>query len=101
MGFEYALIWVVWHKTCDCESALSSSGFVSCPYRQGTGEELYNNLKCRSQEIGVRLSQISDEFVSLGDRVQNLKIYCDYLSFELEKIDRFGKIQGDKRNLLT
>ncbi len=86
VGFEYALIWVVWHKTCDCESALSSSGFVSCPYRQGTGEELYNNLKCRSQEICVRLSQISDEFVSLGDRVQNLKIYCDYLSFELEKL---------------
>lgn len=93
-GDESALIMVAAHKSEveKTDAVLQSVGFAKCPFDDGrTGEEIYNSLKQREQELELKLRENSDLY-SFKDRVRNLRIYCDYVAFELEKSELSEKL---------
>lgn len=87
VGDESALVMVAAHKseTEKTDALLQTFGFAKCPFDDGrTGEEIYDSLKKREQELELELSENSDLY-SFKDRIRNLRIYSDYVAFELEK----------------
>lgn len=97
---ESSLVLCVWHKSFDGEGTLSAAGFAACPYKEGTGESVYNSLKTRAAEIDARLEEIKREIYALGKSVKSLKIYCDLVGFEVEKLELSDKMLGTQRTFL-
>lgn len=88
------LIMVAAHKSEAerTDAVLQSFGFAKCPFDDGrTGEEVYNGLKSREEELERELIEHSDLY-SFKDRIRNLRIYCDYIAFELEKAELSEKL---------
>lgn len=85
-GGEQAVVALAFHKSVDADSALGGINFVSCPYREGTGEELCAGYKKSKDDALKRVAEIDGEIIELGKDVKIIKIYCDYVSFELEKL---------------
>ncbi|MDE7076196.1 MAG: V-type ATP synthase subunit I [Clostridia bacterium] len=88
------LIMVAAHKTEveKTDAVLQSFGFAKCPFDDGrTGEEIYNSLIEREEELALELRENSD-FYAFKDRIRNLQIYCDYVAFELEKAELAEKM---------
>ena len=90
---EITLIAFAFHKSFDGDGVLSNAGFVSCPFKESDGEQTYKCLKLREVGIDERFAQISAELISFEEHVKPLKIYCDYVGFELEKIEASQKMR--------
>lgn len=100
---ESELIMIAAHKSANAEvfDLLQSSGFSGCPFDDTrTGEELY--LSLREQESGIlkKLSDVKAEILSLDTRIRGLKIYCDYVGFELEKAEAAAKMRKTQATFL-
>ncbi len=94
IGDESTLIMVAAHKSEveNTDAVLQNSGFVKCPFDDGrSGEEIYNSLKKREEELENELKEKSDLY-SFKDRIRNLRIYCDFVAFELEKCELSEKL---------
>ncbi|MDE7329812.1 MAG: hypothetical protein K2N30_01780, partial [Clostridia bacterium] len=89
-----------YHKTFDGDSVLSEAGFNLCPYREGTGKELYSNNLNQTEEAKARIKQIGEELYSLGQYIKTLKIYCDRLGFEIEKGEASEKMRQTQKTFL-
>ncbi len=93
---ESALILAAVHK-CDAQKAvdvLQASGFSSCPFdTQSTGEELYLSLKERERELETAIASGRARWAELAERIRDLKIYCDYTAFCLEKAESDGNMR--------
>ena len=93
---ESALILAAVHK-CDAQKAvdvLQASGFSSCPFdTQSTGEELYLSLKERERELETAIASGRARWAELAERIRDLKIYCDYTAFCLEKAEADGNMR--------
>ncbi|MDE6677226.1 MAG: hypothetical protein K2K12_05915, partial [Clostridia bacterium] len=50
------------------------------------GEEIYHSLKSREEELEKELREKFNLY-AFKDRIRNLRIYCDYVAFELEKAE--------------
>lgn len=97
---ENSLVFFAWHKSFDGESLLSAAGFAACPYKEGTGAQVYASLNARIEEIGARLEEIKEGIYALGKSVKSLKIYCDYVGFEVEKLELSDKMLETQRTFL-
>ncbi len=93
-GDDSELIMVAAHKSEveRCDALLQSFGFAKCPFDDGrTGEEIYGSLKKREEELELELKENSDLY-SFKDSMRTLRIYCDYVAFELEKRELSEKL---------
>lgn len=97
------LIMVAAHKA-EAEKAdtlLQSFGFVRCPFDDGrTGEEIYRSLKEREEELYDELRDIDDELYRLRKDIRTLKIYSDFVAFELEKAELSEKMRATQTTFL-
>lgn len=92
---ESELVMVAAHKAEaeNTDAVLQGFGFVRCPFDDGrTGEETYNSLKQREEELILELNEIDLRLYSLKDNIRNLRIYCDFVAFELEKAELSEKM---------
>ncbi|MBD5585475.1 MAG: hypothetical protein HDQ88_10365 [Clostridia bacterium] len=99
---ESALIIFAYHKSeAGAEEILSSRGFVSCPFEADkSGEEIYAETRNAIDDLTAKLADISERLYALRVNVKPLKIYSDYLSFELEKITLSEKMRGTAKTFL-
>ncbi len=101
-GGDSELIMVAAHKAEaeKTDALLQSFGFSKCPFDDGrTGEEIYNGLKAREEELELELSKNSDLY-AFRTRIRNLRIYCDYIAFELEKRELSDKLLATQTTFL-
>ncbi len=100
---ESALVLVASHKSQsgETDAALQEAGFAECPFSgEQTGEELYNSLKQREEELVLGLRKNKAEWAELGESIRELKIYCEYLAFELEKAELNEKLRATQTAFL-
>ena len=83
------------------DGILSSCGFTDCPYRdEWTGAQLVEIKAASVQAILDEISSLEVGMYALSDKIRLLKIYYDYLSFQLEK-ERVGeKIRRTQTTLI-
>ncbi len=99
---EEILLLVAEHKSSnEAESALQEAGFVPCPFTgEYSGAELCRSLSAREAEIKEALSANAEEFYALSPQIRTLKVYCDYLAFELEKAEQSEKMRETRTTFL-
>ncbi|MDE6001450.1 MAG: hypothetical protein K2G96_03930, partial [Clostridia bacterium] len=99
---EEVLLLLTEHKSStEAESLLPEYGFIACPFTgEKSGEELYKSLCGREKELTEIISNIDEEFYSLSENIRLLKVYCDYLSFELEKAAESEKMRETQATFL-
>lgn len=93
---ESGLIMLAAHKAAEGElyDLLQSAAFTACPFDDTrTGEELYLSFKEQEKEVTEKISAIKAEILSFDTRIRDLKIYCDYVGFELEKAEESAKMR--------
>ena len=85
---ESELIMLAAHKAAEAEvyDLLQSANFSACPFDDArTGEELYSSLLEQKKGILEKRESINSQILALEKSIRDLKIYCDFLGFELEK----------------
>ena len=100
---ESELIMLAAHRAVEAEVAdlLQGSNFSACPFDDTrTGEELYSSLVQQQSEITEKLNSKNTEILSLEKRIRDLKIYCDYIGFELEKAVESEKMRKTQSTFL-
>ena len=101
-GGDSELIMVAAHKSEaeKTDAVLQNVGFAKCPFDDDrTGEEIYNSLKQREEELERELRENSNLY-SFKDRIRNLRIYCDFVAFELEKAELSEKMLATETTFL-
>ena len=100
---ESQLILVAAHKAeaDKADGVLQTFGFAKCPFEEEvSGEQFYNSLKQREEELIKELKQNDDELYELKDKIRTLKIYCDYVAFMLEKAELSEKLMATASTFL-
>ena len=100
---ESELIMLAAHRAAEAEvyDLLQSANFSNCPFDDTrTGEELYVSLKNEQQGILEKKEQINSEIFSLDTRIRDLKIYCDFVGFELEKLEQSENMRKTQTTFL-
>ncbi len=100
---ENALFVFAAHKSVSdtAEGILQESGFVPCPFSGSrSGKEVYDDILCSEEKIRADLKENSEKMYSLAPRVRDMKIYCDYLGFELEKANLSDKLRCTQKTFL-
>jgi V/A-type H+-transporting ATPase subunit I len=100
---EEGLYVVIAHKSVrgEAEDLLSSCSFTACPFEGNlSGESVYKNALAEREENNARLEEIEKELLSLRGEIKPLKIYCDYLSYEVEKQSLGEKMYSTERTFL-
>lgn len=81
LGVCYA---VVYEK--EAEKLLSEAGFSACPYRTDeTGAQMCASIRSRIEYVMRELESNATAFFAMKEKISALKLYSDYLAFELEK----------------
>lgn len=93
---EETLIIFVYHKSEErADGILQSVSFVACPFGgEKSGAQVYTDICAEINGIDARLKEIKEKQYSLGKYIKQFKVYCDYLSFELEKLSDTNKMRG-------
>ncbi|MCD8295914.1 MAG: V-type ATP synthase subunit I [Clostridia bacterium] len=97
------LIAVYAHKSVrdDADSVLSSAGFTACPFSGSqTGAEFYAATEAQIAALENSLKENADGFYALRAEVKPLKVYCDYLGFQLEKAETSEKFAVTERTFI-
>ena len=100
---ESELITLALHKAAEAEvgDLLQSANFAACPFDdERTGEQFYQSLKEQEEEISEKRKAVETEILSLDTRIKELKIYCDFLGFELEKATESEKMRKTQTTFL-
>ena len=85
---ENALLVVVSHKSISAKTdgVLSAFGFADHPYDGArSGAQIYAQLLQEKISLERALTENGHSMYALKSEIKPLKIYCDYLSFTLEK----------------
>lgn len=93
---ENALLGIVFHRTAADDGLLQEYGFIQSPFAGDgrTGAELYSSLKTEEEELLNALNEADEKLYALKPEIRDLKIYCDRLSFELEKAELAEKMRA-------
>ncbi len=97
------LLFTAYHNSVvqDTEKTLQEAGFTVCPFNDGrTGREFYKSLRKREAEIKKEIKSNAESAYSLKNRIRDIKIYSDYLSFELEKAELSEKLRATQTTFL-
>ncbi len=100
---ENMLISLVVHKSAteEADSFLSDCGFAACPFTgEKTGAETYAALQAEEKALLRDLEANEYAMYELKEFIRPLKIYCDYLGFELEKAELSEKMRATERTFL-
>ena len=82
-------------------NALQECAYTPCPFKvSSTGAEYYIELKKSENELNEGLEEISKEFKELLKELKKLKIYSDFVSYELEKRELSGKLRKTQTTFL-
>ncbi len=77
------------------ETALAGASFSACPYTgEMTGEELLSSLTEKQNAARAKKEEAERALTDLLPEVRPLKVYCDYVGFELEKAEASEKMQA-------
>lgn len=102
-GRESELVMIAAHRAeaARLDGVLQSFGFIKCPFEGGiTGEEAYASLKQREDSLNAGLKDVAAGLYALRLNIRSLKIYCDYLAFELEKAELAEKLLATQTTFL-
>lgn len=97
---DTALVFAAFHKSIDGDKILQSSGFTACPFKEGSGESIYKQAEA---EVNASLKGLDDnakELFQMREFIKPLRIYCDYLKFELEKAELSEKMRSTQETFL-
>lgn len=86
---ESLVLAVYFHKdeTAKVDVLLSGVGFTACPYTGDyTGKDIVQEKRADVDAVLTEISVLEQAMYALKDNIRLLKIYYDYLSFELEKV---------------
>lgn len=97
---EQAVVVLAFHKSTEFDAASGGIGFVACPYKEGTGAGLCEDYEKSKSAALKRIDEIRAELVGLGKDIKLLKVYCDYVSFELEKLALGEKMRKTAKTFL-
>lgn len=101
---ERALLLAVYHKSAAsrAEELLQKYNFTSCPFAEEsrTGAELYADIKTEISAVEEKIADAGAEIYALNDKIKTLKIYCDYLGFEIEKCALSEKMRATQTTVL-
>ena len=103
VAYEYTavedgvIIAITAHKCVffDIDELLSGAGFIACPYSGDiSGEEQVASLTAQLNAAEKGKKEAEEALYSLSSFLRNLKIYCDFVGFELEKQETAEKLRG-------
>ncbi len=97
MSEEGGLLLVAFHRSVseETEAMLSAASFSPCPYTgERTGAEYVASLEGELAAQRERAEAAERALAALASEVRPLKIYCDYVGFELEKAEASEKMQA-------
>lgn len=99
---ESALVVFAAHKSEEgAEVFLQSCGFAACPFPpEKSGAEINAELNKEINELTVRTDEITKEICGFGGHIKKLKIYSDYLGFEVEKLSLSEKMRSTAKTFL-
>lgn len=97
---EVAAIAVFYHKR-SAGLPLQDFGFTPCPFSgERSGAEIYKDLQDKITAAKASLDEADEKFYALRDKIRELKIYCDFLGFELEKAELGQKMRATQVTFL-
>lgn len=83
------------------ENLLRGASFAPCAFTgEQTGKEYAASLMQEKARLEEEIASTEQELYALGDEGRALKLYCDYLGFELEKAELTAKMRGTERTFL-
>lgn len=100
---EDCLLWAFFHKSAagEAEGALAAANFEACPFKGAvTGREYYASLLAKKRDVERDIQANEYAMYELNDRIRPLKVYCDYLGFQLEKAELAEKLRVTERTFL-
>ena len=95
-----ALVFAAFHKSLDGDKILQGASFNACPFKEGSGESIYNGAVAEIERITDDLRDRADEIFEMREYIKPLRIYCDYLKFELEKASLSEKLRATQETFL-
>ncbi len=95
-----AIVLALFHKSFEGDRLLQAAGFTSCPFKEGSGSEIYNAADMREAEIFGALEDNARRVYEAEGDIRTLQIYCDYLSFEAEKAALSDKLLATQSTVL-
>ncbi len=103
-GGETLIFVAASHKTerAALEDALQRAGFASCPFAgdRRTGAEIYADAEREIAGINERIIEADKELYGFKENIITLKIYADYLRFEVEKAQASGKMRATRATFI-
>ncbi|MGN1372677.1 MAG: V-type ATP synthase subunit I [Candidatus Coproplasma sp.] len=99
---DNVLILAAGHKSSEqFDKILQSFSFIACPFDEElTGEEYYASLKGRESTVCEQLKEVESQTYALNTSIRSLKIYCDYVGFELEKAEASNKLRSTQATFI-
>lgn len=101
---EYDVLAVWYHKTAaeETENVLQAFSFLPCPFAEEarTGREYCAFLQGEIARINGELEENGRTVSAMSGDVRMLKLYCDYLGYELEKAGLSEKMLATERTFL-
>lgn len=100
---DVVVLGVCLHKSvlAEGEKLLSEAGFAACPYHsEETGAQLCDSLRVQIKALEEALEENGAAFFALADEISALKIYSDYLHFEIEKSSLSDKMLATNTTFL-
>ncbi|MGN1104253.1 MAG: V-type ATP synthase subunit I, partial [Candidatus Coproplasma sp.] len=99
---ENVLVLAAGHKSsATFDKILQSFSFVACPFDEElSGAEYYASLKERERAILGELQEVESQTYSLNTSIRPLKIYCDFVGFELEKAEASNKLRSTQATFI-
>lgn len=83
------------------DKILSNFSFLACPFNEEvSGTEFFNGLKARESSICEELAKNVEEMYALHTKISFLKVYSDFVAFELEKTELSSKMRATQTTFL-
>jgi V/A-type H+-transporting ATPase subunit I len=100
---DSALVLLCAHKCAlsETEEILSSCSFARIPFEgDRSGAEVYADALAEENVLREREREVESQMLELREQIRPLKVYCDYVSFELEKLLTNEKLLATERTFL-
>ena len=97
---DEVLVFAAFHKAIDGDKILQGAGFNACPFKEGSGESVYRGATAEIEGALKGLKDNSQELYNMREFIKPLRIYCDYLKFELEKAELAEKMRVTQETFL-
>ena len=97
---DEVLVFAAFHKSLDGDKILQGAGFNACPFKEGSGESVYSGAVAETEAALDGLKNNATELYGMREFIKPLRIYCDYLKFELEKAELSEKLRATQETFL-